>query len=103
MSNKTEWTDEAITREYAKNLGTSIEEFNPAHRNPLNSEALSALDHNDIWGFEARVFSICFQEIRNLVGPFKIFGSFEDELVGSCVHEHVDAWHKTLRAMGQNP
>lgn len=37
-----------------------------------------------------------------MVGPYKIFGSRENQLVTDCVHLHVDAWHKTLKAMGED-
>ena len=70
-----EWDDNTKIKTFASFLGASEDDFKPNWRNPLNDEALNALEHNDMWGFEAKIFSICFQETRNAVGPYKIFGS----------------------------
>ena len=47
-------------------------------RNPANKEILSAFEHNDIWGAESRIFALCYQNVRDKVGPYKIFGSQEN-------------------------
>ena len=96
------WDDAAILKTYAGFLGVSQDEFKPEWKNPANDEVLNALEHNDMWGMESKIFGICFQEVRKAVGPYKIFGSQENQAVSSCVHAHADAWHKTLRAMGED-
>lgn len=72
MSNFDEEKAKKIFNSY---MGLSEEDSNVIVRNPANAEVINALDHNDMWGFEARVFSVCFQRVREKAGPFKIFGS----------------------------
>lgn len=93
--------DQNTIKTFSKLLGGKEEDFQTGLRNPLNQDILSALDHNDMWGIESKIFGICFQEVRKAAGPFKIFGSQENSLVSSCVHAHADAWQKTLKALGK--
>ena len=67
--------DQTLKREFAKRLGVDIEEFDDGIRNPMNREVLNEFVHKDEFGVEAKLFSVCFQEIRNLAGPYKVFGS----------------------------
>jgi hypothetical protein len=86
---------------FAQNLGVSSDYFRLQTQNPLNEEVLNALEHRDLDGFESRIFGSCFDQVRQQTGPYKIFGSVENQRVTSCVHDHVNAWHKTLRATGK--
>lgn len=56
-------------------MGVSLAEFDDGIHNPMNREVFEDLTHNDAFGMEAKIFSICFQEVREKTGPFKIFGS----------------------------
>ncbi|MCB0369525.1 MAG: hypothetical protein KDD45_08760 [Bdellovibrionales bacterium] len=96
------WDQDKFASIFAKNMGYSEDVFNPHLRNPANKDILATLDHNDLNGAEAKIFSTCYQEVRELVGPFKIFGSQEVSLVSGCVRAHADAWFNTLRASGMD-
>lgn len=45
---------------FSKLLGGNEENFQTGLRNPLNKDILTALDHNDMWGIESKIFGICF-------------------------------------------
>lgn len=70
-----DWDDNAMKKEFARNLGYEEDPFDLGLRNPLNAEPLTALEHKDLWGVESRIFGFCFQVVREQTGPYKIFGS----------------------------
>lgn len=72
MSN---WDQDALQKDFSSRLGFEEDPFDLGLRNPLNAEPLTVMDHNDLWGVESRIFSLCFQSVREQAGPFKIFGS----------------------------
>jgi hypothetical protein len=90
---------ETVAQVFAANLGVSVDRFKNPLRNPSNLEAIQAVEHNDLWGTESKIFSYCLQEVRRQAGPYQIFGSREVNNVGSCVHRFVDAVHKTNRTV----
>jgi|JI10StandDraft_1071094.scaffolds.fasta_scaffold109741_2 hypothetical protein len=94
------WTQEEFLKEYAKNLKENYDEFTTNYHKDSNRDLIFSMDQNDQWGMEARIFSICFQQIRNFAGPYKIFGTLENQYVGSCIRDHTDAWRATLRNFG---
>ena len=75
--------------------------FRNITQNPLNEEILETLEHRDLDGFESRVFASCFDQIRQQAGPYKIFGSLENQRVTSCVHDHINAHRDAYRAIGK--
>lgn len=89
---------ETVAQVLASNLGVSVDRFRSPLRNPSNFEAIQAVEHNDIWGVESKIFAYCLQEVREKAGPYQIFGSREVNQVGSCIHRFIDAVHKTDRA-----
>lgn len=84
---------------FAANLGVSADSLNVKLLNPNNLEALKAVEQNDIFGTESKIFAYCLQEVRQQAGPYKIFGSREVNAVGSCVHRFVDAVHRTSHTL----
>ena len=97
-----EWDENTMRKDFAKNLGYEEDPFDLNLRNPANAEPLTAFEHQDLWGMESRIFGFCFQAVREQTGPYKIFGSLENELVSACVNQHADAYQQTLRAAGKN-
>lgn len=92
---------ELLFNAVAQNLGVSNDYFKISARNPNNVDILASLEHNDIDGFESKVFASCFQQVRNTAGPYKVFGSVENQHVTDCVHNHVNAYFKALKTTGQ--
>lgn len=42
-------------------LGVSPESFKNRLRNPNNYEVIMAVEHNDLWGAESKIFATCVQ------------------------------------------
>jgi len=87
---------------FARTLGVNNDYFQITTRNPNNADILGSLEHKDIDGFESKVFAACFQEVRNKAGPYKIFGSAENQHVTDCIHRHVNAYNKALQSTRQH-
>ena len=60
-----EYDEEKAKSIFNKLAGLTEEDYNWGLQNPANRDVLMALDHNDIWGIESKLFAMCFQRIRN--------------------------------------